>query len=733
MPEQNSRERDILLAWNEFAYVQDMTKGDVNMYVGPTKISLSNTERLVRTDPASGRVIPVIRDEHTEGVQPFIRASLSQYVVVRNPAKNSAANYNRGPNSAIELQMGKAVVLPGPVMSPLWPGQTASVVDGHRLKEDEYLLVRVCDVIQSPVQEQSGAVDKKEPDKILPIGTEFIVRGSETSFYMPTTGLEVVAAQAGSHVRKAVKLTNDEYCILQNANGEQKYVRGPKVVIPEPDETFIGATDTARVLKAHKLVPEKGLHLIVTRDFELTREDNTKSLLPEGKYNIGQEIFLAGKEGLFFPTESVEIIGEVSPVSIAENEGLYVRDKRTGKITTVKGPNNYLPDPTKNEVVTRNLDERLEALYRVKNRDKQKAISVYVAPNHAIMVVSGDQRRVVKGPGTQILEHSETLEQLALSTGTPKTDAKLLDTVFLQIEGNKVSDLVTVETKDHVALDVKVSYRLSFRGEDKKWFDVNNYVGLLCDHLSSIVRSAVKSTTLETFYSNSTELIRNSILGEKSSDGKRTGRIFAENGMQVYDLEVLSVDVRDRNVAELLAKAQQTAFTLTIRKREEETKFELSKAIEDINQKTNDLKAASLDSELKLISKQRAAETERAVTQIEVDKLKKVGIAQNTVAAQELEYNLRKKEVDETHQRKLQVLEAETDAVKQQMTAISPDYVAALTRIGDQSAVVEAAKHIGQLSVLEGKSVQEIVERALKGLPFVGALRDNGSSMKNGS
>jgi len=41
----DTRERDILVASNEYAYVQDLTKGDIVLYVGPTKISLSNTER----------------------------------------------------------------------------------------------------------------------------------------------------------------------------------------------------------------------------------------------------------------------------------------------------------------------------------------------------------------------------------------------------------------------------------------------------------------------------------------------------------------------------------------------------------------------------------------------------------------------------------------------------------------------------------------------------------------
>jgi len=57
----DTRERDILVASNEYAYVQDLTKGDIVLYVGPTKISLSNTERLV--DYQNARFVPIRADE----------------------------------------------------------------------------------------------------------------------------------------------------------------------------------------------------------------------------------------------------------------------------------------------------------------------------------------------------------------------------------------------------------------------------------------------------------------------------------------------------------------------------------------------------------------------------------------------------------------------------------------------------------------------------------------------
>ena len=73
MSERDVRERDILVAPNEYAYVQDLTKGNIVLYVGPTKISLSNTERMILY--RDGRFVPVTGDEPGLGVMRFVEAT----------------------------------------------------------------------------------------------------------------------------------------------------------------------------------------------------------------------------------------------------------------------------------------------------------------------------------------------------------------------------------------------------------------------------------------------------------------------------------------------------------------------------------------------------------------------------------------------------------------------------------------------------------------------------------
>ena len=101
MSERDVRERDILVAANEYAYVQDLTKGDIVLYVGPTKISLSNTERIVEL--RGDRFVPVRADDASFGVSAFITASSAQYIVLENPAKEGQQKPIRGSNAASEL------------------------------------------------------------------------------------------------------------------------------------------------------------------------------------------------------------------------------------------------------------------------------------------------------------------------------------------------------------------------------------------------------------------------------------------------------------------------------------------------------------------------------------------------------------------------------------------------------------------------------------------------------
>ena len=160
-----------------------------------------------------------------------------------------------------------------------------------------------------------------------------------------------------------------------------------------------------------------------------------------------------------------------------------------------------------------------------------------------------------------MLEYDETLEVIQPSTGTPKVDDTFAETVFLRVLNNKVSDRCVVETSDHVAVTLSYSMRVSFDGESSRWFNVENYVKFLCDHVRSVLKGTAKKHAIEAFYARSVEVIRDAILGQPEA---RAGMIFAENGMHVTDVEVLDVTIDDEGIATLLGDAQHEAVEANI-------------------------------------------------------------------------------------------------------------------------------------------------------------------------
>lgn len=703
MADRDIRERDILVAPNEYAYVQDLTKGEITLYVGPTKISLSNTERLV--EYYEKRFIPVRGEEGSSGVQPFITASSSQYIILENPPKDPNVKPVKGANYSIELLMGRKIVVPGPAAFPLWPGQVATVIAGHELREDNYLVVRVYDRTE-------GIAD--------PIGTEKIIRGTNVSFYIPETGFEVVP-EMGTYVRRAVTLLDGEYCILLAPNGKRHYYRGPAVVFPNPMEEFV-QRQGVKVFKAYQLQKNRGLHIRVVKDFEAPGDTQ----IPAGRYSAGQELFLKDLEGLFFPDENLEVISEINAIPIAEKEGIYVRDIETGRVTTETGPQNYLPDPRKVEVISRNLDSETIRLYGLSLKPT-RAVSIYIPPSYAVLVTARNKREVVKGPQTRILGYDEDLEILRLSTGKPKTDEILLATCFLQTDGNKVSDIVRVKTKDHVELEVTLSYRVSFINspeEIEKWFNVKNYVGLLCDHLGSIVRGAVYATTIDTFHSSSTEVIRTAILGEKRADGKRAGRHFNENGMLVYDVEVLEVKILDNDVNQLLSKAQRTAIEFEVNNKQEQMRLDNEKLKEEVNRQIYIAQIATIEQALALEEARKSLALARSSLAVEIDRLETVGKAQNLADAMEISTTAETAAAKRTLELELRRQEAAVTAFKEQMQALAPELVSTLKILSEQQMASELTRNLSPLSILGGSSVAEVVERLLKGLPIGISLQD---------
>ncbi len=430
MPPERREERDLVLNPRQYALVLDSTKGHINCYVGPHKVSLADTDRPVVFEGADFNECGL-----KQAIQKFAKADEGSYMVLQNPAVGEKDHPPTGAATLmVDLDQGRKINIPGPVAFPLWPGQIAEAVEGHQLRSNEYLICRVYNADaakanwgQAIIQPQTPAAPDKTPtdpadedpaDSVqkaegakqptdqgpdapsisglfginpedLTMGQLLVVRGTDVSFYIPPTGVEVLVDDDLKYVRQAVTLERLEYCILLDESGNKRFPRGPAVLFPKPTERFVQRIDPARKVREGKdarktrrfraieLNEISGIYVKVIDPYTdidpVTREERS--------FKEGEELFITGgDQAIYFPRPEHAVLRygnqEVHyAVAIPAGEARYVMNRLTGAIDTMAGPKMLLPDPRRQVIVRRILSPDTVSLWYP---DNQEAINYNV-------------------------------------------------------------------------------------------------------------------------------------------------------------------------------------------------------------------------------------------------------------------------------------------------------------------------------------------------------------------
>ena len=363
-------------------------------------------------------------------------------------------------------------------------------------------------------------------------------------------------------------------------------------------------------------------------------------------------------------------------------------------------------------------------------------ISIWTGFAVQVVNTKGD-RRIEQGPKKLLLDYDETLEVQELSTGKPKTTDKLKRTVYLRVLNNKVSDVIVVETKDHVEVEVKVCYRVNFKGDSSKWFSSDNYVKLLCDHARSLLKGQVKKFTISEFYATPTDIIRNVILGTSSPDGRK-GLIFDENNMEVGDVDVTSVTLKDQRIAGVLQQAQHEVIQQNISLERALRNLEVTMKQEEINRKSADahhetvkrntqLEAETIQLALSLSLARIESQLEEAAKQAEAEKERQR--QEDIVHDSDLSRRSRTATLDATietdkQKRQIEFIQAEAAALVQKFGALAPGFTEALLAVSNNHTLAQIAEAGSAQHLLGGKTVIEILGKAFSGSPFQNVLEN---------
>lgn len=247
--------------------------------------------------------------------------------------------------------------------------------------------------------------------------------------------------------------------------------------------------------------------------------------------------------------------------------------------------------------------------------------------------------------------------------------------------------------------------------------------------MRSILRHMIKQHGVEFFYANATTLIRDAILGVAGENDGRRGYIFEENGMHIYDVEVLDVKIGDQAIADLLIEAQHATVQQTLELASQKRNLEVTREKERIKQQIAEAEAstqqlmlnlqtdevgqqlvlnlAKIEAEAEAKSKQLTARLEQQ------DPLNQINEAE--LARQKSEHDLELSLAQQQLEQRLEELKAEVEAVVNKAEAVSPQLVSALQAFGDKALAEKMAESMAPLAILGGKSVADVFAQLLQG------------------
>jgi len=565
-------------------------------------------------------------------------------------------------------------------------------------------------------------------------GEEWLVTGEHASLYIPDVHETII-----KRVTK-ITLTSRQYCIVldpfDEKTGKQYFGRkelrqGERAFFLHPGETLEKGIQDVEVLAFNE-----GLLL-------RAKEEYVDKASAE-KHEPG-DLWLIKGPCDYIPPIQVEIVQRREAIPLDENEGIYVRNIKNGKVTVVRGTSHMLEA---NEVLwekqlTPIVEELLgKAENRKEARDPTRLVTYRAHHNSAVQIYDFKEKksRVVFGPKLVTLGPDEHFTVLSLSGDKPKKPHAIKDLKLL-LGPDFMTDYVIVETADHAKLKLKLSYNWYFKVDktteatSAKIFQVPDFVGDACKAIASSVRAIVAMHTFDDFHKKSARIIREAVFGKDEKGKINEEYEFEANGLVITNIDIQSVEPVDTRTRDSLQKSVQLAIEITTKSQEARARHEAERAGQEargkLEQKKLEDEAKAEDARRELIqleaesaivesTGQALAEAQAKAKVEEIQAKTAVTLAELESSARaitskaELETLTKKNTAEIAYQTQLDVIEIskaeklaeiEADKFKKIVTALGPETIKAMARAGTETKV-KLLKGLGLKSfmITDGKS-----------------------------
>uniref|UniRef100_A0A3P8Q4L4 Major vault protein n=1 Tax=Astatotilapia calliptera TaxID=8154 RepID=A0A3P8Q4L4_ASTCA len=577
-------------------------------------------------------------------------------------------------------------------------------------------------------------------------GEEWLVTMADREAHIPSVAEEVVG------VVDVTTLSSRQYCVILDPVGpdgkpqlgQKRVVKGERSFFLQPGEHLENGIQDVYVLSE-----EEGLVLRAVEAFNDTQEEEEEEEEQQERAKRSRRSGTPRRPGdrwmlrgpiEYVPPASVEVLLRRQAIPLDENEGIYVRDIKTGKVRAVIGHTYMLTHDE--ELWEKDLPPNVEALLGARldpladrsdrgqqapaaPREKTRVVSFRVPHNAAVQVYDYREKkaRVVFGPEMVMLGPDEQFTVLSLSGDKPKR-ANVIKAICLLLGPDFFTDIITIETADHARLQLQLSYNWHFEVKSRvdaanaaAVFSVPDFVGDACKAIASRIRGAVASVQFDDFHKNSNRIICSAVFGFDEKMQVRSSLRFSQNNLVISSVDIQSVEPVDQRTRDALQKSVQLAIEITTNSQEAAARHEaerleqeargklerqritdqaeaerarkelleleaLSAAVESTGaakaEAQSRAEAARIQGEAAVSEAKLKAEAQRIEAEAELQRLAKA-------REQELSY---KKEIDHLEVEKQQRLaEIESQRFKQMMESLGSETLKEIARAGPEMQV----------------------------------------------
>lgn len=585
----------------------------------------------------------------------------------------------------------------------------------------------------APYTEEIVAEDGSRDVRSYVPGDEIFITGAETAIYYPREEHSLVRYDGqAKHFATAVPAGEARY-LMDRMSGVVTTEKGPQMLLPNPihqvivrrvlspKQAALWYPDNLEVIEFNDALREAAAASPTTRAGAVSEGDVKRRARTKGGSSRGLVMASVGRG--------------MDAVNLSEQVGSGMMADEFERKSTYTQPRTITLDKTSYGVP-----------------------KIQPWTGYSVMVVNKDgARRVVQGPSVVLLEYDESLEVLEMSTGKPKTTDNLLKTVYLRTSNNKVSDIVEIDTFDHVTVVFKLSYVVDFIGDPMKWFSIENYVKFMCDHMRSLLKAEAKSWKVADLYADPAKFILGVVLGGIDEEGNREGHLFEDNGMHIKDVEVLKASIDNKDVAQKLREQQYRVVSSNIEIQNAKADLEATQQLQDLARKNAEERAKTQAHRAALILEENQRETdarlaahaasvttEKArVESLEAQKVnddaEQAAVLARQARAAAQAHNIAKA----TQDLRVEYLVAEAETIVKRFSAAAGPLSEAMLTLSDRRTLVEIAEAMSAQKMFGGQDFAEAIGNVFDKTPLADVWkrtveraaieRPNGGLPRNGS